>query len=165
MFGAAVLLMTAIGVEVCATALLPKAAGFTQPLWTAVVVAGYALSIWLLAVVVRAIPVSVAYAVWAGLGTAAVAVIGFLFLGPRLLDRLQHQPALLRFGDAAAILAVAAVEQQHGIAASPAQHVQQVMRGALIGLKPRGFLQVLRDEESRNHCCDAPAQPLRSRNL
>jgi small multidrug resistance pump len=80
-FGAAVLLMTAIGVEVCATALLPKAAGFTQPLWTAVVVAGYALSIWLLAVVVRAIPVSVAYAVWAGLGTAAVAVIGFLFLG------------------------------------------------------------------------------------
>jgi small multidrug resistance pump len=45
------------------------------------VVAGYALSIWMLALVVRAIPVSVAYAVWAGLGTAAVALIGFLFLG------------------------------------------------------------------------------------
>jgi small multidrug resistance pump len=79
--GAVVLLLVAIGVEVGATALLPKAAGFTQPMWTTVVVAGYALSIWLLAVVVRAIPVSVAYAVWAGLGTAAVAVIGFLFLG------------------------------------------------------------------------------------
>jgi small multidrug resistance pump len=78
---AAVLLMVAIGVEVGATAVLPRAAGFTQPLWSAVVVAGYALSIWLLAVVVRSIPVSVAYAVWAGLGTAAVAVIGFLFLG------------------------------------------------------------------------------------
>jgi small multidrug resistance pump len=79
--GAAVLLMVAIGVEVAATALLPKAAGFTEPVWSIVVVSGYALSIWLLAVVVRAIPVSIAYAVWAGLGTAAVAVIGFLFLG------------------------------------------------------------------------------------
>ena len=77
----AVLLMTAIGVEVGATALLPRAAGFTQPLWSAVVIVGYALSIWLLALVVRSMPVSVAYAIWAGLGTAAVAVIGFLFLG------------------------------------------------------------------------------------
>jgi small multidrug resistance pump len=78
---AAVLLMVAIAVEVAASALLPKAAGFTQPLWSAGVLAGYGTSIWLLAVVVRSIPVSVAYAVWAGLGTAAVAVIGFLFLG------------------------------------------------------------------------------------
>jgi len=77
----AVLLMTAIGVEVGATALLPRAAGFTQPLWSAGVIMGYALSIWLLALVVRSMPVSVAYAIWAGLGTAAVAVIGFLFLG------------------------------------------------------------------------------------
>lgn len=78
---AALLLLVAIGVEVAATALLPKAAGFTHPWWSAAVVSGYAISIWLLAVVVRAIPVSVAYAVWAGLGTAAVAVIGYLFLG------------------------------------------------------------------------------------
>jgi small multidrug resistance pump len=78
---AAMLLLVAISVEVAATALLPKAAGFTQPFWSAVVVVGYALSIWMLALVVRAIPVSVAYAVWAGLGTAAVALIGFLFLG------------------------------------------------------------------------------------
>ncbi|HET6166570.1 MAG TPA: multidrug efflux SMR transporter [Marmoricola sp.] len=78
---ATLLLGVAIGVEVAATALLPRAAGFTQPFWSAVVVAGYALSIWCLALVVRAIPVSVAYAVWAGVGTAAVALIGFLFLG------------------------------------------------------------------------------------
>src|SRR5689334_15795823 len=77
----AVLLATAIGVEVGATALLPKAAGFTQPWWSLLVVSGYALSIWLLAVVVRSMPVSVAYAVWAGAGTAVVAVIGFVFLG------------------------------------------------------------------------------------
>ena len=81
MFGAAVLLVVAIGVEVGATALLPRAAGFTEPFWSLVVIVGYALSIWLLALVVRSMPVSVAYAIWAGLGTAAVAVIGFLFLG------------------------------------------------------------------------------------
>lgn len=81
MWGAAVLLAVAIGVEVGATALLPRAAGFTDPLWSVVVVSGYALSIWLLAVVVRSIPVSVAYAVWAGVGTAVVAVVGYAFLG------------------------------------------------------------------------------------
>ncbi|HET6154000.1 MAG TPA: multidrug efflux SMR transporter [Marmoricola sp.] len=81
MLGAAVLLMVAIGAEVCATALLPRAEGFTDPFWSVVVVAGYGASIWLLAVVVRSIPVSVAYAVWAGVGTAAVALIGFAFLG------------------------------------------------------------------------------------
>lgn len=81
MFGAAVLLLVAIGMEVGASALLPRAAGFTQPLWSLVVVTGYGVSIWLLAVVVRSIPVGIAYAVWAGLGTAAVAVIGFLWLG------------------------------------------------------------------------------------
>ena len=78
---AALLLLLAIAVEVAATALLPKADGFRDPLWSLAVIAGYALSIWLLALVVRSMPVSVAYAVWAGLGTAAVAVIGFLFLG------------------------------------------------------------------------------------
>src|SRR5689334_7523648 len=78
---AAVLLAVAIGVEVGATALLPKAQGFSDPFWSVIVVAGYGLSIWLLAIVVRSMPVSVAYAVWAGIGTAAVAVIGFAFLG------------------------------------------------------------------------------------
>ena len=78
---AAVLLVVAIGVEVGATALLPKAAGFTHLVWTPIVLLGYALSIWLLAVVVRTMPVSVAYAIWAGLGTAVVALIGFVFLG------------------------------------------------------------------------------------
>src|SRR3954449_6530615 len=81
MFGAGLILMAAIGIEVAATALLPRAQGFTQLWWSAVVLVGYGVSIWLLAVVVRTIPVSVAYAVWAGVGTAVVAVIGVLFLG------------------------------------------------------------------------------------
>lgn len=81
---AAVLLGVAIAVEVAATAVLPRTAGFTDPGWSALVLAGYGVSIWLLSVVVRTMPVSVTYAVWSGLGTALVAVIGAAFLGERL---------------------------------------------------------------------------------
>jgi small multidrug resistance pump len=78
---AVLLLLSAIGVEVGATAALPRTRGFHDPVWSVAVVAGYALSIWLLSAVVRTMPVSVAYAVWSGVGTAAVALIGYLWLG------------------------------------------------------------------------------------
>lgn len=80
----ALLLTLAIVVEVAATASLPRTDGFTRPGWTAVVVAGYAFALWLLSLVVRTMPVSVAYAVWAGLGTALVAVVGVVLLGEPL---------------------------------------------------------------------------------
>ena len=80
-YGAVVLLVAAIAIEVAATALLPRAEGFTNPGWSAGVLVGYGVSIWLLSLVVRTLPVSVTYAVWAGLGTAAVAIAGYLFLG------------------------------------------------------------------------------------
>jgi small multidrug resistance pump len=84
MYGAALLLVVAILIEVVATALLPRAEGFTNPTWTVVVVGGYAASIWLLAIVVSTLPVSIAYAVWSGLGTAVVAVIAYFFLGEQM---------------------------------------------------------------------------------
>jgi small multidrug resistance pump len=79
-----ILLLSAIGVEVAATASLPRTNTFRDPLWTGLVLLGYALSFWLLAVVIRNIPVSVAYAIWSGLGTAGIAVVGVLFLQERL---------------------------------------------------------------------------------
>lgn len=78
------LLMAAIAVEVLSSAALPRTDGFRAPGWSAAVLGGYALSIWLLALVVRQLPVSVAYAVWSGLGTAGIALIGYLFLGEDL---------------------------------------------------------------------------------
>ncbi len=81
MVGAMVLLMVAIGIEVVAASLLPKANGFRDPGWTLAVVAGYLVSIWLLTIVVRTLPVSVSYAIWSGVGTAVVAVVGFFWLG------------------------------------------------------------------------------------
>jgi small multidrug resistance pump len=81
MVGAWVLLVTAIAVEVASTAALPRTHAFRDPVWTVAVLGGYALSVWLLAVVIRHIPVSVAYAAWAGLGTAGIAVVGVVVLG------------------------------------------------------------------------------------
>ena len=84
MLGAWLLLIAAIGLEVASTASLPRTQGFREPGWTALVVVGYAVSIWLLALVVKHISVSVAYAVWSGVGTAGIAVIGVPLLGERL---------------------------------------------------------------------------------
>lgn len=77
----AVLLLAAIAIEVAASALLPRTDGFRQVGWSATVIAGYAASIWLLAIVVKTMPVSVTYAIWSGLGTAVVALIGVAYLG------------------------------------------------------------------------------------
>ncbi|MEZ0579309.1 multidrug efflux SMR transporter [Nocardioides sp. MH1] len=81
MYAAFGLLLAAIAIEVVATSALPRTAGFRDPLWSAVVIAGYAASIWLLAVVVQRLPVSTAYALWSGVGTAAIAFVGAMWLG------------------------------------------------------------------------------------
>jgi small multidrug resistance pump len=81
MYGALTLLLAAIATEVAATCSLPRTNGFRDPAWSALVIGGYAVSIWLLALVVRELPVSTTYAVWSGLGTAAVAVVGVLWMG------------------------------------------------------------------------------------
>lgn len=95
--GAWLMLLAAIGVEVGATSALPRTQGFRDPAWTAVVLGGYATSIWLLALVVRHIPVSVSYAAWSGLGTAGIAAIGALWLGEQL-DVLKSVALLMIIG-------------------------------------------------------------------
>jgi len=81
MYAAIGLLLAAIAAEVAATSVLGRTEGFRDPVWTGLVIAGYAVSIWLLAVVVEKLPISTAYAVWSGVGTAAVALIGAIWLG------------------------------------------------------------------------------------
>jgi small multidrug resistance pump len=81
MYAAFGLLLAAIAAEVAATSALARTEGFRDPLWSGLVIGGYALSIWLLALVVEHMSVSTAYAVWSGVGTAAIAVVGALWLG------------------------------------------------------------------------------------
>jgi small multidrug resistance pump len=84
MFSPFVVLLAAVGIEVGATTVLPRTRGFHDLPWSLLVLGGYALSIWLLAIVVRQMSVSVAYAVWSGLGTAAIAAVGVLAFGERI---------------------------------------------------------------------------------
>ena len=74
------LLALAIVSEVVATVCL-RAAGQGRPLAVAAVVIGYLASFVLLALVLKRIEVSTAYAIWAGAGTALVAVIGMSAFG------------------------------------------------------------------------------------
>ncbi len=71
-------LLVAIAAEVAATTALKAADGFTRPLPSLVVAAGYILAFVSLSYSLRGIPVGVAYATWAGVGTVAVAVLGWL---------------------------------------------------------------------------------------
>ena len=76
-----VFLLGAIAAEVVATAFMKSTEGFTR-LWpTLGVLAGYAISFVLLAQAVKGVQVSVAYALWSALGTAAIVGIGAAFLG------------------------------------------------------------------------------------
>jgi small multidrug resistance pump len=74
-------LAAAIANEVVGTVFLRFTDGFTRPVASTLVVVTYAVSLWLTALALRELEVSLAYAVWAGVGTAAVAVIGMATLG------------------------------------------------------------------------------------
>ncbi|WKU05938.1 multidrug efflux SMR transporter [Micromonospora sp. HUAS LYJ1] len=77
-------LLIAIGAEVAGTSLLKATQGFTR-LWPTVGLAvAYLTAFGMLALAVRDIPVGVAYAMWSGLGTAAIVAIGAAFLGEPL---------------------------------------------------------------------------------
>ncbi len=76
------LLSGAIVSEVVATSALKLSDGLTRPGWTIVVASGYIASFVLLAQALKLqMPVGFAYAIWSGIGTAAIAVIGAMFLG------------------------------------------------------------------------------------
>lgn len=81
-------LALAIASEIVATVSLKLSDGFTRPLPVVAVVAGYGLSFYALSITLRTIPLGVVYAIWSGVGTAAVVVIG-LFLFRETLDAVK----------------------------------------------------------------------------
>ncbi|MFJ8945059.1 DMT family transporter [Streptomyces sp. NPDC102395] len=75
------LLAAAIAAEVAGTTAMKFSEGFSK-LWPSLgTVVGYLIAFALLAQTLKVMQVGTAYAIWAGTGTAAVAVIGILFLG------------------------------------------------------------------------------------
>lgn len=71
----------AIVAEVIATTSLKLSEGMTRWVPAVAVVVGYVVAFWLLSQALRDLPVGFAYAVWAGAGTALVAIIGLLLFG------------------------------------------------------------------------------------
>ena len=74
-------LAAAIILEICGTISLKLSQGFTRLGPAGVVVICYAVSFALLSLALRGIDLSVAYAVWSGVGTAIVAAIGIVWFG------------------------------------------------------------------------------------
>jgi small multidrug resistance pump len=107
----AVWLALAIGSEIVATVSLKLSDGFTKPIPAVVVVMGYALSFYALSISLRSIPLGVVYAIWSGVGTAAVVVVG-LFLFRETLDAAK----LIGIG-----LIIAGVVTLNGVGAATAQ--------------------------------------------
>ena len=77
----ALLLSFAIVTEVAATVALRFTDGFTRVVPSTVVVLGYGISFWLLALVLRELSLSTTYAVWSAAGTALIAVVGVFAFG------------------------------------------------------------------------------------
>jgi small multidrug resistance pump len=79
-----VFLIAAILLEVCGTTSMKVSDGFTHVLPSTLIFVFYGLSMVCLTLAVKVIDISVAYAVWSGLGTAVIAVIGMGWFGEPL---------------------------------------------------------------------------------
>lgn len=54
--------------------------GFTRPVPSILTLAGIILSMYLLAVAAKSIPIGTAYAVWVGIGTTGAVILGIVLL-------------------------------------------------------------------------------------
>ena len=70
------ILFGSIMAEVAGTTSMKLSEGFTKPGYAVLIVVCYLISFALLTVALKHIELSLAYAVWAGVGTATVALIG-----------------------------------------------------------------------------------------
>jgi len=77
----AALLALAISAEVLGTVALRMSDGFSKPLPSVAAIVGYVLAFALLAPVLKELDLGLVYAIWAGVGTAVIAVIGVLAWG------------------------------------------------------------------------------------
>ena len=91
-----ILIIAGLFEVVWATA-LKMSNGFRNPIADAVCIVGMALSVWLLAVAMKTIPMGMAYAVWTGIGAIGGVVVGIAAFG--------ESASVLRLASAALIVA------------------------------------------------------------
>ena len=77
-------LVLAIGLEVSGTTCMKLSYGFTKATPSVLMFMFYGVSVLFLGLAVKHLDISVAYAVWSGLGTGLIAVIGIAWFGEPL---------------------------------------------------------------------------------
>jgi small multidrug resistance pump len=73
-----------VSCEIAGALSLRLSNGFTRTFPTVLALAAFAVALYLVSHVMKELPVSIAYPVWAGGGTAGVALLGVLALGEPL---------------------------------------------------------------------------------
>ena len=88
-----VYLSVAIVAEVIGTSALKASEEFSR-LWPSlIVIAGYGVAFYFLSLVLKTVPVGVAYAIWSGVGIVLIALVGAV-----LFKQVPDTPALIGMG-------------------------------------------------------------------
>jgi small multidrug resistance pump len=103
-------LLLAIATEVAGTTCLKLSDGFTRLVPSVFVFIFYTLSFTLLGQALKVLPIGMTYAIWAGLGTAAVSLIGVIWFTEVLTPVKLVSLALIIIGVAGLQLS-----QQHAV--------------------------------------------------
>ncbi len=74
----------AIVAEVIGTTALKASDSFTRLLPSLIVVLGYGVAFYCLSLVLKSVPVGIAYAVWSGLGIVLITAVAWLLYGQRI---------------------------------------------------------------------------------
>ena len=77
-------LAIAIIAEVVGTSALRASEGFTKVVPSILVVAGYSVAFYFLSLTLKNIPVGIAYALWSGVGTVLITIVGVVVFNQRL---------------------------------------------------------------------------------
>ena len=83
-------LTIAIIAEVIATNALKSSNEFTKLIPSIVVVIGYGMAFYFLSLVLKTIPIGIAYAIWAGMGVVLVAIVAAI-----LFRQIPDLPAII----------------------------------------------------------------------
>ena len=79
-----IFLTLAIISEVIGTSYLKSTEGFTKLLPSIIVLAGYCAAFYFLSLTLDSIPIGMAYAIWSGVGIAAITVVSVIFFEQKL---------------------------------------------------------------------------------
>jgi small multidrug resistance pump len=92
------LLAGAIAAEVAGTTAMKYSEGFSRLVPSLLTALGYLISFTLLAQTLKTLSVGTAYAIWSGVGTAAIATIGVAFMGEGMTATKAAGIALIIIG-------------------------------------------------------------------